>query len=1022
MKKWLVGLVGVGLLAAAAVDALGGLIISQYYEGAGNDKWIEIYNPGDTSVDLLAGGYRLGQWSNAAREAWKTNGVPGGTVVLSNSIAAGGTYLVKNTTATNPTYAVANQASGSLTFNGDDSVVLYTGATFNFANVVDAFGMSVAFSNAADRSYVRTNTVTTGVYTDFNAAEWIQFSTNAVMNALDGTRERLGYHFTGGEPPPASTNVKFYASSVAVNEDQGTVTVTILKTLAEGDVSGQIVLSGTATEGAGADYVVDTTNFTMNGATTSATVTVTINNDEDEEPAETVVMDFANVVGAGTTAPATFTLTINANDAPPPVAEGIVDFRFNAAPYLQVTAKDDNLAVSDMALSAGTIETAITTGTYFTDEPYIEETGGWAVDNQAGAKAFQFTITPAEGASVTIDGISFKAYATSAGPSAFGFDIGGGMATYEVNAPDSALLIVSQAVAGVVGQTGTIAVKIQGWANGSRATTGAGVFRLDDVVIHGSVSTGPVAFGVTLNRANGFTVTQGTSNTITATAANGTPPYGYSWTSTLGEGFRTADNNQFTILATAPTGSYSATVTATDNAAQSASNTVTFTVVPAPVNYAITITPATNGTVSTTPATQATAGTTVTIQTTPAGGYALDTLTVTDAALNPVSVTLPAKTFVMPAADVIVTATFKVQEAANGELIISQYYEGTSNNKWIEIYNPGSAAIDLAAGAYRLGRWDNANREAWKAGIAPSGSVALSNSIPAGGTYLIGNTSATNPAYAVAGQLSGVLTFTGDDSVVLYTGSTYAFANVVDAFGMTATNAMDRSFVRKTSVTAGVNADFNAAEWDEFSLGAVDAAAESTNERLGYHSIGASALGVSLDRTNGFTVAHGTSAAITATATGGTAPYGYSWTSTLGEGYRTAADNVFTILATAPAGDYTATVTATDGAAQTASNTVSFTVLGGGGETWQIGNPDTGGGMFYSTSNQTIMIVLPTNYTLSAVYGTDSSGAGLNNLGQGLGSPLTPGVDYNWNPATRTISVLSGVTNRRVLRIGASSP
>ena len=184
---------------------------------------------------------------------------------------------------------------------------------------------------------------------------------------------------------------------------------------------------------------------------------------------------------------------------------------------------------------------------------------------------------------------------------------------------------------------------------------------------------------------------------------------------------------------------------------------------------------------------------------------------------------------------------------------------------------------------------------------------------------------------------------------------------------------------------------------------------------------GTPAFSVSVNRTNGFTVAQGASDAITATAMNGTAPYGYSWTSTLGEGYRTAVDNVFTILATAPAGDYTATVTATDDAAQTASNTVSFTVLaGGGGEIWQIGDGGQGSAMFYTTSNQNVVIVLPTNYLLTAVYGTDSSPAGLNNLGQGLGSTLTQGVDYDWNPATRTISILSGVTNRRVLRIGAT--
>ena len=101
---------------------------------------------------------------------------------------------------------------------------------------------------------------------------------------------------------------------------------------------------------------------------------------------------------------------------------------------------------------------------------------------------------------------------------------------------------------------------------------------------------------------------------------------------------------------------------------------------------------------------------------------------------------------------------------------------------------------------------------------------------------------------------------------------------------------------------------------------------------------------------------------------------------------------------------------------------MSFSVVGGGGGVWQIGDGTSGGSMFYSTSNQNIVIVLPTNYNLVAVYGTDPSAVGLNNLGQGGLAPLTPGLDYTWTPASRTVSVLSGATNRRVLRIGASSP
>ena len=855
----LILVVGSTLQADAA-----GLIISQYYEGTSNNKWIEIFNATGDAIDLAAGGYRLGQWSNANRELWKTGTAPSVSVALTNSIAANATYLVRHSSATNPAYATADLATSSLTFNGDDSVVLYTGSTYAFANVVDAIGMTA--TQGLDRSFVRKTTVTTGVNTDFNAADWDEFSNAAVDAAAEGTNERLGYHSTGGEPPPVTTNVKFTASSAAVNEDAGTYVVTVIKTLAEGDVSGEIGLSGTATYGGGADYTVDTTNFTMNGTTTSATFTVTLNDDEDqesaetviltlgnvvggttvspsaftltisssdagepavwineinydpagtddadtewlevagpagtdlseylivgyngsggvvyrtdalsgtiddegcgygavdhvysaanslqngapdglalakvsggvttlvqflsyegsfagvggpadgvtsvdigvlqpgtndvtvqlvgtatnysgfawitntasrgdlnvnqsitgctaspqtnvkftasaaavdenagtyqvtvfktlaegdvsgeiglsgtategggsdytvdttnftlngtttsavftvtinddgdEEPAETVILTIANVTGGGISTPSVFTLTINANDVPPPPAEGILAFRFNTVPYLQVTTKDDNLTVSDVSLTAGTIEVGVTGSTVFVDRPYIEETGGWTADNQAAAKAFQFTVTPAEGASITVTGIAFRAAATTAGPSAIGYNIAAGAATFAMDMP-AALVEVTQAVAGVENQTGPFTVLVQGWTNGSRVVSGAGAFRLDDVVLFGSVTPGVPQTNVRFT-ASAAAVDENAGTyqvTVVKTLAEGdvSGEIGLSGTATEGGGADyTVDTTNFTMNGTTTSATF--TVTINDDADEEAAETVILTI------------------------------------------------------------------------------------------------------------------------------------------------------------------------------------------------------------------------------------------------------------------------------------------------------------------------------------------------------------------------------------------------------------------------------------------------------------
>ena len=183
---------------------------------------------------------------------------------------------------------------------------------------------------------------------------------------------------------------------------------------------------------------------------------------------------------------------------------------------------------------------------------------------------------------------------------------------------------------------------------------------LGNVGVDGVLITafGASAFGVTVDKTNGYTFAEGSSSTIAATAANGTEPYlGYSWSSTLGAMYYTGIGNVFTILATAPTGSYSATITATDSSdpPQIATNSVNFTVIP---RYAITITTPTNGTVTTTPATASVAGATVTIIPTPAAGYQVASISVVDSALSPVMVI--GNTFTMPAKAVTVTVNFTV--------------------------------------------------------------------------------------------------------------------------------------------------------------------------------------------------------------------------------------------------------------------------------------------------------------------------------------------------------------------------
>ncbi|WP_344816844.1 T9SS sorting signal type C domain-containing protein [Flavobacterium cheonanense] len=205
----------------------------------------------------------------------------------------------------------------------------------------------------------------------------------------------------------------------------------------------------------------------------------------------------------------TYTLTTTSGVLTPDTSGNIVitlvpsiiaqfDFTpFTLPTATQATFNDANVSVTDFAISAGTLSVGQNTGTNFPNEPFVAGTGGYTSTTQAGAKNFNFTINANTGYKIEVTSLEFNALATSAGPSAISFDIASGISSFTANAPDGVLLPVNQTVTGVNNLT-SIPVLIQGWLNGSRTSSGAGNFRIDDVIVRGYVTCiEPIAYTVT---------------------------------------------------------------------------------------------------------------------------------------------------------------------------------------------------------------------------------------------------------------------------------------------------------------------------------------------------------------------------------------------------------------------------------------------------------------------------------------------------------------------------------------------
>lgn len=106
------------------------LFFSEYVEGGGSNKALEIYNPLTTSVDLSA--YTVKIYSNGSPTST-------GSLTLNGTLAAGETILIRHTSFTTsfsfPSTAVSNTTV--VNFNGDDAVTLEkSGATIDGIGVV----------------------------------------------------------------------------------------------------------------------------------------------------------------------------------------------------------------------------------------------------------------------------------------------------------------------------------------------------------------------------------------------------------------------------------------------------------------------------------------------------------------------------------------------------------------------------------------------------------------------------------------------------------------------------------------------------------------------------------------------------------------------------------------------------------------------------------------------------------------------------------------------------------------------
>jgi len=161
-------------------------------------------------------------------------------------------------------------------------------------------------------------------------------------------------------------------------------------------------------------------------------------------------------------------------------------------------------------------------------------------------------------------------------------------------------------------------------------------------------------------------------------------------------------------------------------------------------------------------------------------------------------------------------STFTVRAASENltatDLFISEYIEGSSNNKAIELFNGTGKDVDLSS--YSVELYSNGK-------TTTTSTLRLEGNLKHGELFIIAHSSANEAIKEKANMVSGVANFNGDDAIVLKHNE-----EIIDVFGIVGEQqewgdgqTKDHTLVRKNNISSGnkgKNPFDPSEEWDTY--------------------------------------------------------------------------------------------------------------------------------------------------------------------------------------------------------------
>lgn len=140
------------------------LFFSEYIEGSGSNKAIEIYNPTSGPIDLS--NYVVKKYTNGSTTA-------GTTITLSGTIASGDVYVITNSSASLAPIIAASDITSSVTnYNGDDAMELVNSVTGLSIDIIGVIGVDPGSSWAVGSGSTQNHTLIRKIGVNSGNTDW----------------------------------------------------------------------------------------------------------------------------------------------------------------------------------------------------------------------------------------------------------------------------------------------------------------------------------------------------------------------------------------------------------------------------------------------------------------------------------------------------------------------------------------------------------------------------------------------------------------------------------------------------------------------------------------------------------------------------------------------------------------------------------------------------------------------------------------------------------------------------------